>query len=1261
MDSSSAAVEELPLLIQDYSCANSFEEHVRMIEKYLASLFDCEPLLQSFLVGQTNALKPTRSSPSLMLSRDQGKPCSIAPASGGGGSDLGVVDDGTSSSSLSLVSLLDDNAHSGETALSNVFSQTMTLYAPPSAPNSGESAPLDLELSIAVEVHVRDAGHPITQQYCLPLFFLIRKVAASASYRESETNYLLSLLSTAVQQVLRQQRNRAVLRIGAMTMPPPHPTRWARSAAETLSSPFSFPDGCAPCFSPAGDSYKQSFVGVAPPTPTVGGSLPPSLSSSFPEMSTAEWNLLHQRTFTTRFLSDAFAHPPERCRSLSDFIDVFQLHVGQHSRIRSDDFEGICVSMWEEYALPIPWKFNPRGPPPHEDAVASAAQNFKSNSATGAVRHEVSPSAAASAVTWQEVLERENTYTRLLCGAFTHPFGTRAPPLKHVLFHFQWNQLHDVEAHASSGRSSHLSPFHFATMSSPSAPLSNAVQAAQRKRCITARAIVRDEHMEGSESQHLRELVENYLDLLASRAAHSPAPSASSRPLKGKQVEDSDTGGVRGDRDPERSLQSPLTRSGRQRESGDNGSESEDTECDGAVRPQLHELAAHITEWNGANVRLQASLLRRFATPSPEDRNEKDSPENDGHDDGREGQTRAGVMAAAARRSGTEVTRRLRSLWGEWETHRQLFPIKSSSAEGNRDSRGPAREEGPSGEQKRLYLGSGRRTTASTSERDLRADYFPESFVSRFAYTCATQVSHAEDVLVLWRLCLDRLRALLLGPSRNSSTTTPTSEVDQRKSWQRLLDCLALPRTDPPVDLSQPLLCQKLQLLRFALYSLLHPSENTYASFNVDTDAVCETPNEAAREEPSTPAVLHLITNGEVLVAPAPLPTPPTTADLVLQHAMELNTLGAVAVEGATTAWLQRNALYNDMCLFLYVNKAQEGRVVRFADFVHWHSPRDFVSPAVSDSADSATHSDDHYLSDRMKGQPGDGRRSSHVWWSLWSRAVPRSREEILHTLFQFHEEATRVLDWLASLPEATLLLEVCNACVANALHQSLCHRFLLGDINVRDSGACGGHAWAGGASSSSSSSVPASPRLRPLHHYVQIKCTSLTKDLEAASAILSSRAGLAAGGANSNGPPPQGPSVMEVMELEMLRTFMANALREVGDIEASLCTAVAVHYLLGFTTDAEVAATVRALCAPLASTQTLQMRTVTVSNAAWAACFARQFLQPESRVVRERVVRLTCMAERPLNTCGCFQQLVVHQDATHTMRMALVLTKEVL
>jgi hypothetical protein len=1278
-----AREEELPLLIQDYSCANSFEEHVRMIETYLAALFDAEPLLQSFLVPQSSvSLKSTWSS-----SAPTSKSISTAPSPSPDDDDSD-----NSPSSSSLVSLLDDSNNS---AASNVFSQTMTLYAPPTPGTSGSPPQLDLELSIAVEVHVRDTAHLITQQYCTPLFFLIRKVTTSAAYRESETSYLLSLLSTAVRQVLRQQKNGAVLRIGATTAPPrlsgcavpPHSAPSAKSAAATLPSPFSFPDGCAPCFAPAGDSYKQSFVGVAPPLPAMGALPPPPGPPT--AISTAEWNLLHQRAFTTRFLSDAFAHPPKQCRTLSEFIDLFQLHVGQHSRIRSDDFEGICVSMWETYVLPIPWRFHPYGPPLSPEMAAAAAKKSKLSSPKPTASEGAS---ATPSLTWSAVLERENAYTQLLSGTFAHAFGTPSPPLQHVLFRFQWNQLQDVEAHEPSGRGSHLSPFQFAAH-----PLSTAAQAAQRKCFITAQAVVRnEEHIECGVSQRLREVVEQrYLDPLARCAAPSPrSPVSRSRPLKqrrkggGKDDTDS-SGGIRGGKEArETPPQSPNATTAPPAESSTDSGDA----ISGVENPTLHELAATIVEWKGSNVNLQASLLSRFAEACPTDRSEHDDDvggnvDNTADGKGHAGQTRGGVTAAAAQRSSTAVARCLRKLWTEWEAHQQLFPRTDGTVPASSPtSASPPAQKKHQQQQEPTSAHDAQPNTAATffstgtaqhlpraggsvedgaaaavSDKDLRAAYFPESFFARFAYTCATQVPHPEDVRVLWQLCVERLRCWLLSESSNDQERNTSGERSAAESWQRLLDCLALPRSDPPVNFDLPLISQKFQLLSFALYLLLHPTESTYGA----SDA---SPGTAARVAPSSigpenkdarhsaDVELHLITNGEVLVVPAPLPTPPTTADLVLQRARELNTLGAAAVENATTAWLQGDALYNDMCLFLYVNKAQDGRVVRFPDFVQWHSPRDFVKPASSPTVSLTQRSDNDYLSDRMKDQRGSGRGSLHVWWSLWSRAVPRSRDDILRTLFQPLEEATRVVDWLAALPTAVLLLELGNACVSNALHRMLCHRFLLGDAGSRAS------------ATGRNSLIPASPRLRPLYCYVREKCSSLTKELEAASAVFTSRVDVTGG---DSGVIPAS-SAMQAMELEMLRSFMTNALREVGEIEVALCTAVAIHYLLGFAADADAAAAVRGLCAPQWPSQSqrqqqqcsssgLQMCSVTVTKEAWTTCFARQFLQPDSRTAQERMVRLTCMAERPLNTCGCFQQLVVHQDTSHILRMALALTKEVL
>lgn len=1219
-----AEKEEVPLLIQDYSCANSFEEHVRGIENFLAPLFETEPLLRQFFVPST--LSATAASNTRVSRRAAGSPPATTERHRGwtAASDDCRSDDAdgakdrkeTGRPASSPPPPLDATRRSADVCAasppSQTFTHAMTLYAPssPTTNTAGQAAPPDIDCALVLEVHVRNAAHPITRQHGLPLFFLLRKATTSASYREGETNYLLSLLATAVRQVLQRQRHHAVLRLGPVT---PDCATAPASAVSALPSPFAFPDGCAPCFAPAGDSYKECFAGLSPPLPTRGlPPLPPpsspSSSSTAAEMSTAEMSLIHQRTFTTRFLSDAFPHPPANCRTLSDFIDLFQSHVGQHSRIRSDDFEGICVSMWETYVLPTPWKFYPRGPSTSRSKASSATtQNEEGDAST-------TTAAAGTALTWDEVLQRENAHTRLLAGAFTHAFGTAAPPLKHVSFRFQWRQLQDVEAQDSSGRSGHLDPFHFslldASTTAQATTTTAAAQAAQRKCCITAQAVPRTEEagggggVGGGVARTLcTALAQHYLEHQTPPAAVAAEERADEAAAAAAVVA--------------ASAQSPTAARPRSSKSGESKLIVEEAQA--LTAALLADLATRVVEWTGANVSLQASLLCRFSSPCAVD-------------DPTDGKT--------SREGASAVARRLRALRGTWEAHQQHFPVADREAEEQSRttaSASPFEESGSGG---------------SAGVKDLRNDYFPDSFFCRFAHACATHELPAEDVVALWGLCVERLRALLLPPP--AATGEEECEEERRQKWRRLLDCLALPPADPPIDLSQPVLSQKFQLLRFSLVSLLQPSRGS-SSHLVDDDA--------QPADTTASATLRLITHGEPVVTPAPLPTPPTTSDEVLRRAMQLNTHGSAAVDMAPMAWLYGDALYNDMCLFLFANKAQEGRVVRFPDFVHWHSPRDFVCPPPSSPTAGLSESD--YLSDRMKdasavegvGGGGGGGGSRHVWWALWARAVPRSRSEILRTLFDPHAAAAATLDWLAGQTGIALLVEVHNACVANALHQLLCHRFLLGDAASAVMGKRGG----GG-----SGFIPPSPRLPALHAAAQELCTRLTKDLEAASAVVSSRSDVAAGGTRSL---PSGSSAVEAMELEMMRAFAASAMQELGALEVQLCVAVAVHYLLGFSADAEAAATVRAICSlassagasPHGTDGGVRMRTVTVSRATWATCFAKQFLHPESRLVRESMARLTCMAERPLNTLGCFQQLVVHRDSSNTLRMALALTQEVL
>ncbi|KAG5477024.1 hypothetical protein LSCM1_05358 [Leishmania martiniquensis] len=276
------------------------------------------------------------------------------------------------------------------------------------------------------------------------------------------------------------------------------------------------------------------------------------------------------------------------------------------------------------------------------------------------------------------------------------------------------------------------------------------------------------------------------------------------------------------------------------------------------------------------------------------------------------------------------------------------------------------------------------------------------------------------------------------------------------------------------------------------------------------------------------------------------------------------------------------------MCLFLYVNNAHEGRVVRFPDFVQWHSPRDFVDPGGSSPV---SLSDNHYLSERMQQRErdegaGSGKGAGHVWWSLWRRAVPRSRDDIVHGLFRPLEEATKVLAWLAAIPTAELLLEVSNASIANALHRMLCHRFILGNDGAhppcrrsrsRDKTECSSP-MPPSTRQISNHGIPTTPRIRALHRYARDKCAALTKDLEAASALfLSHRSAVGKSAAAQRSTVES-----EAMVAEMLRGFFANALHYLGEIEVSVCTAVALQYLLGFSTNAEASSTVHALSSPL-------------------------------------------------------------------------------
>ncbi|RNF06197.1 putative outer dynein arm docking complex [Trypanosoma rangeli] len=504
---------------------------------------------------------------------------------------------------------------------------------------------------------------------------------------------------------------------------------------------------------------------------------------------------------------------------------------------------------------------------------------------------------------------------------------------------------------------------------------------------------------------------------------------------------------------------------------------------------------------------------------------------------------------------------------------------------------------------------------------DIRRVYFPGSFLCRFAHACVNRVHSLDDVLPLWLLAVEQLGSLLEGKG------------DRRHSLLELIRALGLPDVEE-IDHGLPLVVQKLQLLSYCARRMLGDTSPAVAGQPVDgwDDDMGELVSDhnagealAAEGELSLKGFVvsgkRLITNGEPLLEPKTLPTPPCTSDVILMKAKELQTLGTASAGRHTRAWMQSEGLFNDMCAFLYFNRAHEGRVVRFPDFVQWHSPRDFIPP----SSDAVATDDDAYLSERMRRHSDtENAWVKNIWWPLWEKATPRSPEEIMAQSFVPHEQARLVIRWMErDLSAARLLLETVHANFTNSLHRILSHRC------VEDNQA--------------------------IAAYAQSKNDAIARHLKDAMRWDDD---------------PR-------LDSEGLRTTYGTAIREIGEIETCLCAALATERMLGAfhkTSSAppppagEPCTSVEQLVATLASPLAMEadptelaLRAASMNWDVWhRSGIAQRFTADDQNPVTTRL-RATCMAERPLNTTACFQQMFAETDETGAFRVALALAEEVL
>ncbi|KAJ2767996.1 hypothetical protein IWQ57_003722 [Coemansia nantahalensis] len=144
---------------------------------------------------------------------------------------------------------------------------------------------------------------------------------------------------------------------------------------------------------------------------------------------------------------------------------------------------------------------------------------------------------------------------------------------------------------------------------------------------------------------------------------------------------------------------------------------------------------------------------------------------------------------------------------------------------------------------------------------------------------------------------------------------------------------------------------------------------------------------------------LRLLETGQPMWVPKIQAQPVLTEDMLREREAILMSFGTSAEGARQRAQVQCAELFSDMESF----KAANPRC-SLADFVRWHSPRDWVVPDGAAELDGA-------LSVRMAG---DG--AGNLWHQLWAEArrVPADRQRLL---FDDAVEAEKALHYLEGLP----------------------------------------------------------------------------------------------------------------------------------------------------------------------------------------------------------------------------------------------------
>ncbi|CCD12484.1 unnamed protein product, partial [Trypanosoma congolense IL3000] len=713
METDHAEEEETPLEIEDYSCNTRFEEIVKEMEQYIMNEFRTRPELRR-----------------LTVSASQGE----GEETEGDGSGCGSV----------------------------VIGRSFAVGSGGSGKADGKRESNREE--IVVEIHVYDGSQPqqyhhVVRLFAVPIFFLIRNTVNSSHCSYSESSFFLSLLVTAVSRLMRLSLS---LRF--------------RSDPSALPSPFYYAGGTVPCFVAVGDLSQMMFMGVAPPnfiSSSGSDKEADAVTSARRCLQQQEQELLSRPIVKYRFCCSAHPRVPDCCKSVMGCLDAFQLHLGRQSRVRQDQFEGVCVSIQRTFKLVPP-------------------RRYSTNPELLRVTHK-DIRRGETALTWSDVIRRENELLLASLGPGIFSFGTGTAPLRGIYFTFQWEQLRDTEVRDDGERVSNLDPF---------APEEKLVL--RDKLVISAVAIPKDDYeLNHAACKNISKYTDAVMEYLAA--------------------------------------------------GGDTGSKQT------CMTGELMDMADSIVDNNVHDLSEQKIFIDR-------------------------------VSALLMRRD--EV------------------------------------------------------------KQDIRNTYFPGSLFCRFAHGCATLLENVQHVHTLWRFVVQRLKSLL------------ESDGDRQPLLRRLIAVIGIPPVDE-IDHTMPLIVQKLQLLVICARRLLKeevvmPTEK--AEDGCEDGFGAQSLQARGRMRPNVGAAsmdgkrentsiakkpMRLITNGELLEVPPPLPTPPYTTDILLVKGREEYDSWTSSGSQYVQAVGLSEGLLNDMCLFLYVNKAHEGRVVRFPDFVQWYSPRDFVLPPV--------------------------------------------------------------------------------------------------------------------------------------------------------------------------------------------------------------------------------------------------------------------------------------------------------------------------